>query len=152
MSETEINGHVYRIGTMSAKKQWNVARRLMPVLAEIVKAGRDLPQPPNGDSAPAENAEAFLDKISEPLANAFSSIKDEDSDYVIDQCLAVCDRQQGTGGVTIWAPLMRGGTLMFSDLDMTTMLSLTFATIRENLGNFFSSDQPNSSAAAAPPK
>jgi hypothetical protein len=148
VSEIELGGNKYRIGRMNAKKQWNIARRLMPVLAELIKAAKEIPEGTTPEQQSPENAEKFLEKISEPLADSFSRITDENSDYIIDTCLAVCERAQGPA----WAPLMRGGNLMFQDLDMTTMLGLTFAVIRENLGDFFSSDQPNTSAPAAPPK
>jgi len=148
VSEIELNGNKYRVGRLNGKKQWNVARRLMPVLSELIKAAKDIPQGANPENPSPEDAQKFLEKISEPLADSFSRITDENSDYIIDTCLAVCDRAQGPA----WAPLMRGGNLMFQDLDMIAMLGLTFAVIRENLGDFFYSDQPNTSAPPAPPK
>jgi hypothetical protein len=157
VSEVTLGGATYRVGQLNARKQWNVTKRLLKPLAEIGKIGANKTPPKTvseaePETAPETTPQDFFDQVSGPLADAISSISDADSDYIIDTCLAVCDRQQGTTEVKIWAPLMRGGNLMFQDLDMPTMLGLTIAVLKENLQGFFSSDQPASSASAAAQK
>ncbi|HVI10231.1 MAG TPA: hypothetical protein VND65_18215 [Candidatus Binatia bacterium] len=142
-AEVTVKDQTYRVGRLDARTQWKITKRLLEPLAEIGKLGSD-------GSAANPDPTKFFDQVSGPLAKAISSIKDEDSDFIIDKCLAVCHRKQGD----VWAPLVRGGNLMFSDLnqDMVAMLSITFAVLKENLGNFFSSDQLDSSASEASPK
>ena len=149
--ELELAGHKYRTGRIDARKQFSIFKRLAPILQELVTAVREISPdgaPPDTSSPEAQNA--FLEKLSGPLAASFKQIDDDDSNYIIDVCLNVCERASGGG----WAPLMRGGALMFDDLryDLSTQLSLTFAVLRENLGNFFSSVQPDTSAPEAAQK
>ena len=128
MTDTiEVGGNSYRIGRLDARKQFHVARRLAPILPALggMKTGKDM-----------------MMSIA-PVAEALSKMSEEDTDYVLDTCLAVCQRIQGNGQ---GAPLMaRGGGLMFQDIDMPQMIQLTIQVLRENLAGFFP-------AAAAEPQ
>lgn len=121
MSDIEINGNLYRIGHMDARKQFHVSRRLAPLLAGLGSALAD--------------KKSDLAATFQPIAEALSKMSNEDMDYVLDNCLAVVSRQQGNQ----FAPVMsRGGGMMFEDIDLPTMMQLAIAVIRENLGGFFS--------------
>ena len=127
----EINGQSYRIGRLDAKKQFHVARRLAPLLAGL------------GGALKGE-AKGFAEMVS-PIAEALAKMSDEDSDYVIDTCLAVVARQQGSD----WAGVMaRNGGLMFQDIDLPAMLRLAVAVIQHNLGSFFPGGPSTLTAAA----
>jgi hypothetical protein len=120
MSDIEVNGNVYRIGRMDARKQFHVSRRLAPLLAGL------------GGAISGKKADAAA--TFQPIAEALAQMSDEDTDYILDNCLAVVSRQQGNQ----FAPVMaRGGSMMFEDIDLPTMMQLTIAVIRENLGGFF---------------
>jgi hypothetical protein len=120
MSDIEVSGNVYRIGRMDARKQFHVSRRLAPLLAGL-------------GGAIAGKKEDIASTF-QPIAEALAQMSDEDTDYILDNCLAVVSRQQGNQ----FAPVMaRGGNMMFEDIDLPTMMQLTITVIRENLGGFF---------------
>lgn len=129
---TEIGGQQYRIGRLDAKKQFHVARRLAPLLAGL------------GGALQAESKE-FVQLVA-PIADALSKMSDEDTDYVIDTCLAVVQRRQNNQWASV---VVRNGGLMFQDIDMAQMLQLTVAVIQGNLGNFFPAGSSPTSQATA---
>lgn len=116
--ETTINGATYRIGKLTVFQQFHIARRLAPVLFSL--------------GAAAANEEGGLQAF-EPVADALSKMSDADSEYVLMSCLDVVHRKQGNDWANVRA---RGGGLMFDDISLGTMVQLTTAVIKENLGNF----------------
>jgi len=137
MREENINGHAYRIGTLDAKRQFHVVRRLAPVLAASGTAARAwLARNPVDQQAsqatPAVGLADLFDAFG-PLAEAVGGLSDDNTDYVLNTCLAVCQRNTGTA----WAAVAtRDGHLMFADLSMVEMLRLTMAVLQENLSGF----------------
>lgn len=135
MNEYEIGDHKYQIGKLDALKQFDVARKLSAVLLWLasMKEGQQ-PTP-----------EAFAKAIcamAGPIAKA-------DSDFAIMVCMSVVSRQQ-PGGVG-WAPVHSAGGLMFNDIDLMTMLLLTWRVLEVNrLVDFFSAS-PAPSHQKAPP-
>lgn len=124
--EFEISGQQYRSGKLNARQQFHVARRLAPVLGGLVDAS----------SAGAESFSKFL----QPIADAISGMSDADCDYVLDTCLAVVQRQQGTA----WSPVMASSkAIMFDDIDVGVMLQMAAKVIQENLGSFFPGGSAN---------
>jgi len=124
----EVGGQTYRVGRMDAKKKFHVARRLAPLLPAMsaLHSGGDMM------------------KSLAPVAESLSRMSEEDTDYVIDACLSVCQRLQPAGG---WAPITAaGGRLMFQDIDMPEMIQLTVQAIRDNIGNFLPGAAPQSPA------
>ncbi len=122
--EIEISGNSYSIGKMSAMQQFHIARRLAPAIWALSSvAGKDRPE----DDSTAINA-------LQPVAEMLSKMSDEDSEYIVKSCLAVVQRKQQNG----WAKVQSSnGGLMFDDINMQTMLQITFAVVKDNLGNFF---------------
>lgn len=149
MTEEKIGEFAYRIGRLSAKQQWNVVRRLAPVLAAAGPAFKtwlsvsDTARRVADAAAAGEAADAMVsvgDSLDElfgafgPLATALGELSDDASDYVINACLSVCqvNRQGST-----WAALTtRGGDLMFDNLSMATMLRLTMLVLKDNVSSF----------------
>lgn len=117
--EFEINGQQYRSGKLSARLQFHVARRLAPVLGGLAAASK------NG----GDDFAGFL----QPIADAISGMSDADCDYVLDTCLAIVQRQQGSS----WANVFVNKAQMFDDIDMGAMLQIASKVITENLGGFF---------------
>ncbi|VXB25187.1 putative bacteriophage protein [Burkholderia sp. 8Y] len=127
----DINGQSYRIGRLDAKKQFHVARRLAPLLAGLGGALKG-------------KAQGFAELVS-PIADALAKMSDEDTDYVLDTCLSVVARQQGDGWQNV---MVKGGGLVFQDIDLPAMLQLTVAVVQQNLGSFFPGGPSTSTAAA----
>jgi len=115
----EINGQQYRSGKLNARQQFHVARRLAPVLGGLATASQ----------GKTDNFATFL----QPIADAIAGMSDADCDYVLDNCLAIVQRQQGSS----WANIFVNKAQMFDDIDMGVMLQIASKVITENLGGFF---------------
>lgn len=136
--EFTVSGHTYRAGKLDAKRQFHVTRRLAPLLSEfltpdVIKALRKADK--NIDAAIETLPESLLGEILTKVAEKIGDLKDEPLDYVLNNCLAAVERQQAGGG---WAQVMaRGDRLMFEDLEMKDMLTITWEVLRHNLSGFF---------------
>ena len=129
MNEVTIEGINYRIGKLPAMQQLHVTRRVAPVLATM---GVSVLSAIDAGKAPSSDDSAMLDLMATAM-DVVAHMSDADVEYVINTCLVVCQRQQGER----WAPVMNGQRLMFQDLSMPTMVQLTIAVLKENLGSFF---------------
>ena len=130
MIEFEIGGNHYQAGKLDAFKQFHVARRLLPVMSSM-KAALDSE---TVASLVAGTGKVDMDKLLDPLADAVSSLKDEDCNYVLNTCLGVTSRQSGAG----WQKVMASpGRLQFDDIDLGTMLAITMNVLQGNIGGFF---------------
>jgi hypothetical protein len=133
--ELKVGEFTYRTGVISARVQFHVVRRLAPFIKVL-----------------AENVDAFKGAESgnlsglDQLAEVVAQMPDKDVDFILDTCLAVCERQQGPAWAKVMAP---GGRLMFEDMAMPQMLRLVVAVIQENMGGFFPA-LPSGSKAEAP--
>ena len=119
--EFELAGFEYSVSKMDAFKQFHVARKLAPVLAELA---------PNGE-APDMTADSSVIG----LANAVAKLNDVDSEYVIHAALACITRKQASG--LGFAKVTNGSSLMFADIDMQAMLHLTWKALQFNFQDFF---------------
>lgn len=120
MAEFEINGIKYRSTAMDAMRQFNVVRRLAPIL-DSVKSMLDM-------------------KLEDGLgiiAQAISKISDADAEYVISSCMSVVTREQagGTGWAKVWS--IEAQKPMFTDIDMAVMLRIVFVVVGEAIIPFF---------------
>jgi hypothetical protein len=146
MQEFRVGDHLYRSRKLNARQQFHVARRLAPLVGQLMSLGPALSQLPTpaSDTAPDETAvaatsQAFEGAI-EALAMALARIPDNDCDYVLDHCMAVTQRAAGNGGGPAWADIWneRAHRLMFEDIDMPTMMQIAAEVLRDNLSAFFS--------------
>lgn len=144
--EFEHKGQAYRAGKLDAKKQFHVSRRLAPFLADVMRGLDPKDMPAMAEEAQATgqedqpNAKEPKDKESadlawlDSLANTLADMPDEPLDYILNACLAVTARKQVRGG---WAKVQGPGGLMFEDIDMAGMLTITFNVLKHNLSGFF---------------
>jgi hypothetical protein len=126
-----INGVNYKTGKLPAfPDQFHITRKLAPALWAWGKVSADLSERPDNESLSTVDAILSLG----PVAEVIAKMSNEDSEYIIGVCLAVCSREQGTG----WAKVRAGnGKIMFDDIDVPVMMQLAAAVIRENMGGFF---------------
>lgn len=124
MADFEIDGHSYRSGQMPAKTQFHVLRRLAPVLSSL----KDLSGLTGG------NAETMAASLG-PITEAIAKLSDADTEYVLDACLEVTERQQGAG----WAKVQTKGARrpMFDDINFAVMLKIAMAVMQDNFSSFF---------------
>lgn len=121
MAELTVGGKRYATSTkLDAFVQLHIARKLGPALPIV-----------EGLVDPANVAK---DKSVLTLL-MFSHISDTDTEFIIRKCLSVVQRRQEDGKpVKIQAP---DGSLMFDDIPLADLLTLTVAVVDENLGDFF---------------
>lgn len=122
MSEITVGEHTYTIGKLDALKQFHVARRLVPVLAAFTKIGEG-----------ADLSQGFGVGALIPIAEALSKMSDEETEYIIETCLSVVQRQD-SGKLQ---KVMVQGKFVYQDIKMPDMIKLTSETIMENMGDFF---------------
>jgi hypothetical protein len=145
MAECEINGVKYSTGQLNARMQWNITRRISPIISEVLPALRQYTEAPiivpsaNGalpdDGQARADADERLITVLQPFMDALSKLTDEQSDYIIDTCLKVATRARPDNSG--WTKLMTpDGQFLFADVDMRVMLELTVRTIMDNLSDF----------------
>lgn len=134
MAEIIINQKTYMIGRLTPKQQLHLARRLLPLFVGVAPA-LDLDKGlPTVADTPKDNPPELDLKAMAPFVEALARMSDSEVDAIVDPCLAVVNRKVNE----TWAPVMpRPGQLMFQDMSVVDMLSLVWAVISENLGNFF---------------
>lgn len=126
VSEIEVGGKKYRVGKLDLMMQWHMTRRLAPVLAA---AGISLAMLSEGSKK--LSLIDFLPSLG-PIANIMSMMTDEQSNYIIYNCLDVVMRKEGDQ----WAKLTNGQVLMYQDLDLAMMLRLVVEVLKHSLENF----------------
>lgn len=121
-SEFKIGEYNYRNDNMDAMTQFHVVRRIAPIFEKFREAI-------------LSSKEVDADMLG-PIAEALAEMSDENSEYIISRCLAVVQREQRGGGG--WAKIwnLQANRPMFDDIDMATMLQVTFRVIMDSLGPF----------------
>lgn len=132
--EHEVYGNVYQFGKMDAIRQFHVMRRLGTVSSGLGEGISRLSAAGGAAELLRDGSRAML--VVGPLLEAIGRMTNEDSEYVINTCLAVVKRRQGA---TSFSPVqVNPGQLMFPDISMTCMIALVFRTLEHNVGGFFS--------------
>lgn len=135
----EVGPHKYRAGKLDAKRQLHVMRRLAPLVMPLIKSGAIAQAATGKKSAEGKDQLGHMSNLdllgmAEAVTQGLSTLPDADLDFVVDTCLSVVEREQTGGG---WARMMTGDQLQFVDLDMVSMLSITWRVIQHNLSGFF---------------
>jgi hypothetical protein len=142
MQTETINNIEYQIGKLGPFESFHVGRKLAPLLAKAIPA---LAQIADASGSEKPNMEMLLFSIAAvPIADVLCRMPKEDVDFVLHQCLAVCQRKQPKG----WAKVFTNGVLMFQDTEADTLLYLTKAVVEVSLGRFFPTVQSESTPAA----
>ena len=135
MLEFKVGDNNYRAKKMNAFQQFHVARRLAPLISEMMEMGDTLQA--IGETEPT--------KLIVPFAAALSRISDEDCNYVLGLCLSMTQRQQGNGSGPVWTDVWndRAKRIMFQDLDsLGSMIEVVSQILQDNLTGFFSGVSP----------
>lgn len=147
-AERTISGQKYRIGDLTPKEQFHVARRIAPIISDIAGAAVAALRAP-GALDPDKMTEEAIGALLVSFAGGLGKMKNDEADYVIDTCLSACTRDQGNGQ---WAPVAgRQGGMMFADIKLPEMVQLVVAVVQENLGGFFPEAAPDKAPAAGTP-
>lgn len=163
MSEVELNGVRYQVNRMNVFDQAHVARKVAPILFGMGKgyslAQSNMATLNNGEAqqtngevvgedprAAAQQSQIVYDAMV-PITEILAKMSDEDVNYVLKKCLAVCLKYNGSH----WVPMMRNGNLMFEDIDLATLIQLTMEVVQDNLGPSLLGLLVPLTAAEAPP-
>lgn len=134
IKDVELGGQTYRIGVIDAISQFHIARRLAPILGDLVplvKEGR------------ANGLEALA-----PMAASLARLSDADANYCLFGLLKVVQRKQPNG--LGWGPVSTGEQLLYADLTMPAMLQLAGQAFSHNLAGFFDALPSDLNAAVQP--
>lgn len=142
MLRTEtINNIEYQVGKLGPFEQFHVGRKLAPLLAHAIPA---LAQIGEVTEQKASIEMLLFSAAAIPIADVLARMAQDDVDYVLHQCLAVCQRKQAKG----WAKVFANGVLMFQDVEADALFFLTKAVIEVSLGRFFPTSQSESPTTA----
>lgn len=131
-----INGITFQLNRIDAMKQFHVVRRVGPILSELLPALKKISEK-KGEEKPdesLENISAFLT----PIMNGLSLLNDNDAEFVLKSLLSAVEMKQPTGN---FAKVSNGTMIMFSDLELPTLLQLAGRAFVYNLSGFFSALQ-----------
>ena len=130
-TEFEIAGNTYRIGKLSTFTQLHVSRRMAPLIPKLIPVFVKLFK----DGALTKDLNG-LAEILPPLADGIATMSDEDSEYVIGNCLSVVQRSHVNGWTAVWDS--QNKACMFDDIDLGVILQLVMRVIQSSLGSFIS--------------
>jgi hypothetical protein len=154
--QVKLDGVDYVVGTLDVITQFQVARRLGPVIAILGDSIRDGMSRARSMLKPdSKLSEQMLNIQLEPLAQSLARMSDQDTNYILGACLAVCQRKvepQGWAQVIVTGSGMDGTKplLMFPDIQLNTLMGLVIHTIQENLMGFFTTVPPSSPDGTQP--
>lgn len=128
----ELNGHTYRAGTIDARTQFHIVRRLAPVFGELVPALR---------GGKADGLDALP-----AIAGALAKLSDAEADYCLFGLLKPLARKQPNG--LGWGPVCTGETVLYDDITMPALMQLAWQSFSFNLSGFFAALPSDLTAAA----
>lgn len=149
MAEFEVGGRHYRTSKMNAREQLHLLRGLGPLFGPMVQMALIDPS----EQSVATRQLAFM----VPFFEAFAEMKQQDVDVLLNKCLSVTRRSEGSNGATNWGPPLwnaAAGREQYDDIDLSSLMTICWNVIQENLGGFFaigSATPDNSIATQAGP-
>lgn len=144
--EFSVGGHDYRARRLDAMTQWHIARRLSPLAASMTSLAASMSATPeDGEDQPSSMSDALFralkkdgaDSALKVAAQTLADMKDEDSEYILHNCLKVVDRKANNGGA--WLPVWNASANkpQFLDINMAHMLKIAMEVLKDSLGGFF---------------
>jgi len=109
MLELEVSGNKYKLVKMDTFIQFNVARKLLPVLTSFDSGDINV------------------------WANALANMPDDHAMFIVTESLKACSRLDGGGYRQVYNA---GGVMMYQDIDLNVMIKLVSELLKYNLENF----------------
>lgn len=131
--EFTIGSVVYQTRKLDAFKQLHIVRRLTPCLGALASLADNKARLTHDADGKVTGVDGDIGEVMRPLADAITSLKDEDVEYILNACLEAVERRQGSG----WAKMRVNGVTMFEGLTLPAMLAIAYHVIRDNLTDFF---------------
>lgn len=139
----EVGDLSFQSGRLSVFDQMVVAKRLMPVLKNIVTpeiiglamSAQTTPVEAEGtQSDDASKVKIDVASILPAVADAIYSLSDADLQVIIKTTLSVVSRRNQGGA---YSQLLVNGVFMFDDLSLSQTLQVAWKVIESHLGDFF---------------
>lgn len=134
MNEFKLGTRQFKMSKIDAFKQFHIARRISPILAEMLPAMQEMK---NVSKLGELSEEAKLEQIAKfvaPIMMGLSKLSDADSEFVLYGLLASVEVQQSGGN---WAPIARGPMLMIQEFELPDLLQIAGRAFMFNLSGFF---------------
>jgi hypothetical protein len=139
--EFEVNGRNYRASKMDAMTQFNVIRKLAPIMEPLAKFVKNQPSKLNGEttitSEDIQRARTDAIDATMPIIKAIADLPEETTDYVIATCMNLVrrDEGQGRGWAKVWND--QAHRPQMDDIDMVTMLMIVVQVLGGSFSAFF---------------
>lgn len=134
----DIGEKKFKLGKMDAMKQYHVARRLAPFIAELLPSLNKLK---NQDASLSEEQKfAEISKALGPVADVLSKMTDSDSEYVLLRLLATVEVHQPQ--FNSWAKVAAETGIMMQDIELPILLQVAGRALMHNIGSFLASQRP----------
>lgn len=143
-----IGEHDYRSDKLDALTQFNVSRRIIPVV--IALAPLIIPGATEKDIALLITSDLSRNvALIQPALEAVAKMPDDDVNYVLAKCASRvfrANKNPSTGAVDSWSPIWNSSakSLQYDDLGMVDLITIVWNVLRENLEGFFSESRSSS--------
>lgn len=136
MNSFQIGTKTFKLNKIDVFKQFHIARRIGPILVDILPALTSLKKISDKQNELSEEKKfEEITKLLTPLLNGFSKLSDEDFNKVLLGLLSSVDYQQPTLGN--WARVATDSIILFQDLEMTELVQIASRAFMFNLQGFF---------------
>jgi len=125
-NEFSTGGHTFKLSKINALKQFQIVRRMTPVLSELFPVLSKI-----GKKADGLTPDDFGEFS--PVISAFSRLSDEDANKVLLSLLQSVEIKQDKG----WARIASDQVIMFDSLELPTLLHCAGRAFMYNLQGFF---------------
>jgi hypothetical protein len=134
----KINDEEFQLTKLSAMKQFHVARKVAPILADLLPAMAGIQKindkKPESQLTESEKLEEFA-RVLGPVVEGLSKLSDKDSEYVLNSLLSSAEVKQKQFGS--WAKVATEHGLQIQNLDLPILLQVAGRAFVFNLAGFF---------------
>lgn len=127
MAEFQISGITYKAGKLSAFSQFHVSRRIAPIIPTLIPLYSEAATSDGGIGSNLDKLATLL----QPFADGLANLKDEDAEYILNECLGVVTREHNGKFTPVWSK--SGKVAMFDDLDLGVMMQIVIEVIKDSL-------------------
>jgi hypothetical protein len=131
----QINGKEFSLNKIDLFKQFHIARKIGPIIADLIPAAAKINKIINENSTQEEQLAAFA-PVLQPIMDGFAKLSEADANYVLMGLLEAIEIKQVTGN---FAFVARNNVMMVQDIEMPEMLQLAGRALMYNMKGFFSS-------------
>jgi hypothetical protein len=134
MVEFEIDGKEFRADKLNAIQQFNVSRKIAPLIPPLIPIFMQVTRDAEKGVAVKDDMDVLAQLLT-PFADGLAAMNDEAAEYVFSTCLSVVRYKHGDNWAAIWSAANR--VVMFDNLnDGALLIRVIVKVIVDSLGNF----------------